>query len=98
MTGASRWILFTTIIVDARNHEPENLSLHVECSEFYTHISVKVAGIQFYGYQSSGSHADSCGKTDSQTKKRTNGHDAAHKRRSPTMRTRLKMSGVATRL
>jgi hypothetical protein len=23
MTGASRWILFTTIIVDARNHEPE---------------------------------------------------------------------------
>jgi hypothetical protein len=21
--GASRWILFTTIIVDARNHEPE---------------------------------------------------------------------------
>jgi hypothetical protein len=23
ITGASRWILFTTIIVDARNHEPE---------------------------------------------------------------------------
>jgi hypothetical protein len=23
MTGASRWILLTTIIVDARNHEPE---------------------------------------------------------------------------
>jgi hypothetical protein len=25
MTVASRWILFTTIIVDARNHEPETL-------------------------------------------------------------------------